>query len=212
MRATFNAWPEVHEVSHVHAPLEDTLLSRCARTIAYLTLDAMITNFVARAERVGVVSERPVLDALGVANTIAPKAEFGVKEYRFRECPSVKLFCPVSTYRVNFLRLYPKYTPTEDSRLAALVATFGFESILMGIHKEAVKRKKLTLLSGMRTKISKIVKRKKAALIQRSERFQPGGHEWLGSRQILSCYHGGRWWKACSSGRVRLRCMSASPR
>ncbi len=117
VRPALEARPKLHEPRHVHAPLDIRGRRRRARPVVDQPVDAVVLDGVARAERVGVVGEGPVLDAVGGADAVAAEAQDGVEQGRGAEVAGVELLFPVTNWdRRGVRRLFPGCGGGEGER------------------------------------------------------------------------------------------------
>jgi hypothetical protein len=78
MWRTFNAGPKRRIISHLHALIHKGLISHLTGTIAHDSVNAVIGYFASRTNRVDVVFERPIFDAVRGTNTVATKAGLSI--------------------------------------------------------------------------------------------------------------------------------------
>lgn len=77
VRRHLDAVPELEEVGLGHAGLHDRRGGAPADPVGEAPLDAVVRDLVSRPEGVGVVGERPVLDAEQVAHAVAAEPVLG---------------------------------------------------------------------------------------------------------------------------------------
>ena len=93
--AALDAGPKFHKGRLIPAVLQHALLGRVACPVADLALDTMILDGVSRTERIHVIGEWAVLDALRVGGAVSAETEVCVEDDGFAERASVHLFGPV---------------------------------------------------------------------------------------------------------------------
>jgi hypothetical protein len=105
--SSLDTWPEVCELSRVHAAFDHKWRCHHAGIVADLALNAVIVDLVAGPQGVGVVCERPILDTVELSSAIAAKTKDWVQDVRYREGASLPFFVPVPRI-VNRSTLKPR--------------------------------------------------------------------------------------------------------
>lgn len=100
VRVPLDAWPRAVKGGHGQAGVDVGLGRARTHLVVDGPVDAVVSHLVARAERVGVVGEGAVRDALAAAGAAVPAEAVGsVEEDRGAEFTRVALFGPVAKQR-----------------------------------------------------------------------------------------------------------------